>query len=330
MARKILFRADAKPEIGTGDLMSLYQLSLYLKAEGWKCYFMIRDYPVGVALLKKYVEQNLTIIDARISVDEEQHAINQLIKAEDIDVLMLEITERPLSLYDALDAKVKKACVCFDGHLPEGMNLVINWDVDAFQFFNIEAHPRTQFLLGPEYVILPFSFDQKLIEEREYSAEPKKVIIAMGGADEHDLTSKVVKAIVNNASGVYELHVVIGSGYRFRKKLEELLEQSQTQYAISQNLSNMFEAYMRCDVAVGAGGLTSSELIASRTPALLIAAYEHQRARCEFFGAKGWARYLGYRDFAPGELIEALNSPPIPSKKKLFQTDRLIEAVKAL
>ncbi|MFQ5676793.1 MAG: hypothetical protein ACE5G1_12925, partial [bacterium] len=44
-----------------------------------------------------------------------------------------------------------------------------------------------------------------------------------------------------------------------------------------------------------------SELVATHTPSLLVAAYEHQVARCRYFDEKGMAVYLGNQARFPSQ-----------------------------
>ena len=73
--KKILFRADAKPSIGIGDLMSLIHLSKYL--DNWEKHFVIRNYRAGVDLAKKYRVENLYILDENISIEDEVDFLNK-------------------------------------------------------------------------------------------------------------------------------------------------------------------------------------------------------------------------------------------------------------
>jgi len=61
--KKILFRADAKLSIGTGDLVSLFHLSEYFERGGWQAHFMIRGYPLGVDLARARGVQRVRVIE---------------------------------------------------------------------------------------------------------------------------------------------------------------------------------------------------------------------------------------------------------------------------
>lgn len=327
--KKIAFRADAKPSIGTGDLVSLINLSAYFNKKGWETHFIIRDHKAAIELLKGRGIKRYSVLDERISIEEEVVKINDYVERNGIGVIFFEITERRLAEYKGITDKAVKACVSFDGDVPLEMGLVVDWDVNANEVFGKRKHPDTVFLFGMEYVILPVEFDFKRIFSRTYKSKPRTILIAMGGADELNFTGKVVETLIKNNTG-FNLNIVIGSGYMFEAPLREQLKTSSVEYEINKNIANMFEEFMRCDAAIAAGGLTSFELIASRTPAALIATYEHQVPRCAYFGNKGWATYLGFRAFDEKALMESIRNPKTDLPKNVFKTERIEECADEL
>lgn len=327
--KRILFRADAKPSIGTGDLVSLIQLSRYFEETGWEACFAIRATPAAEALLQKHGIRRVISIPERCSVADEIASLNRCIAEHEPDVLFFEITERPLRDYAGLTPGPLKACICFDNGVTPDWELVVNWDVDAARLYPPRLFPKTRFLLGPEYVVLPPSFDLGACARRSYKSKVENVLVAMGGADEHDFTSRVARAFLETP-GDFSLHVVVGAGYERQAALAALLKGDRRGHRLSVNVPDMFPLYMEADLGVGAGGLTSSELVASRTPAALIAAYEHQVARCEHFAARGWARYWGFRRFSAEQIRRALAEPPAPPRDAAFRPRAIFEAVEEL
>ncbi|MCG6553484.1 MAG: hypothetical protein L7F77_14270 [Candidatus Magnetominusculus sp. LBB02] len=326
--RRILFRGDAKPSIGTGDLMSLLNLSHYFENDGWQTFFLIRGYESGIRIIEGKGVKNVTVIPPDCSLQEEQQVIENLIIQKGIDILFLEITERKLTDY-TLPSGVKKVCVNFDGIIPDGIDMAINWDIEGAINFNKELHPKTRFLLGPQYIILPYNFDRARIAARTYYPKPQNLLIAMGGADELNFTLKVLDAILEDEP-VMRITVITGAGYLYNKELEAALSKSKNSHTVKQNVHNMFEEYMGCDVAIGAGGLTSYELIATATPAILIATYAHQISRCKYFDEQGWAKYLGFRTFESKELRFYMQNPPQVIKTNIFDTRQIVESVSRL
>ena len=323
--RSILFRADANPAIGIGDLMSLITLSEYFDSNEWQCYFMIRAYPASVKLSERIDKNNLTVIDSNASIESEVIQINSFCKKRCIDLLLIEITERPLSEYSSLDTSIKKACINFNSNLLSDLSLVVNWDVDARKYMKQNDAPDAKFLLGPEYVILPKVFYN--LKQRIYKARSETILIAMGGADEHNLTSDIISCLIENKTEL-NLNIIVGSGYQHIDQLKKTLEKSNLKWKIKHNVKSMLEEYLECDVAIGAGGLTASELVASKTPAILIATYEHQIARCQYFEHKGYVKYLGFRDFDSKELINEINHLKILNGKNIFNTQKVVDEIK--
>lgn len=320
--KKILFRADAKPSIGIGDLMSLITLGEYLSE--FDCFFLTQKTAAAKGIVEQRKPKNVFWLNEDAGVEEDVTAINMLIDEYGIDMLFFEITERKLTEYIGLNNNISTLCVNFDGFIPESIKLVINWDVDAYKYYDINKLPDTKFLLGPKYVILPKSFYSDDIKNRKYSPTRKKILIAMGGADEFDFTSKVAHAI--GCAG-RELVVIVGAGYEKKAKLEDDLNKRGIKYEIKVNINDMLSEYLACDFAIGAGGLTSSELVASKTPCALIATYEHQVARCKYFENEGAAKYLGFRSFNDEELNVLINEFCPNFDNGIFNTMDLVDVL---
>lgn len=323
--KKILFRADAKPSIGIGDLMSLLHLSAYL--EDFECYFLTQATSAAKEIMKRYKPKKLFWLDENASIESDVNIINKLIVDETIDMLFFEITECKLTDYVGINSNVHKVCVNFDGCVFDDIKLLINWDVAAHAYYDVNKFPNTKFLLGSKYVILPKVFYSNEIQNRRYAKVRKKILIAMGGADELDFASKVVNALLDKK---YKLIIIVGAGYTKKNELINLLNVRGIEYEMKVNVHDMLSEYMMCDFAIGAGGLTSSELVASRTPCALVATYEHQIARCEYFDSKGWSKYLGFREFDDNELRSVIeNFNPIYDDN-IFETQQIIEELKRI
>ena len=260
---KYLFRADAAPHIGIGDLVSLIKLSTYLEGE---FYFLIKNYEASKKLVESY---NLNY---EIVPENETEFINNFIEKNEIDTAIFEITEMKLTKYKNIKAK-NLICVNFDGIVPDNFDFVINWNSNTQKY-------KQKSLVGYEYAII----DKKFFEiKKEKTTE---ILIAFGGADEVDLTYKVVKFLLDR--GVENLNVIVGAGYKGR--VFEI-------FTPKVNVLDMADEYKNAKIAITAGGLSSIEAVATKTPTILIANYFHQIKRCEYLQKKGVAKFLGYRKF---------------------------------
>ncbi|MBF0343313.1 MAG: hypothetical protein HQL06_03695 [Nitrospirae bacterium] len=324
-----MFRADAKSLIGTGDLVSLIHLSRYFEVDNWETHFIVRDNFVAIEITKKYGVVKTQLIDRDMSVKDETDLLNNYINDNYINVIFFEITERPLIDYVGITNDVIKACITFDGVIPQNIDLVVNWNPCSHGIFDKDRYPNTTFLLGPEYVVLPIIFNSDTIRSRKYSDKPERLLITMGGTDEYNITQKVVDTLEINRSNLL-ITIILGVGYEFKRELLKSLTSSNLRYEIKENVTNMFDEYMACDVAIGSGGLTLYEMIASRTPAIIISSEEHQVERCKHFAEKGWIKYLGFRDFDHAALMGIIYEPFQVTHKSVSNTNIIVEKVNSL
>jgi len=324
--KKILFRADAKPSIGIGDLMSLITLGEYM--EGFECFFLTQATLAAKTIVEKRGIKNVFYIDEDGDLVKDVEAINKIVDKYKIDVVFFEITERKLTEYGGVSSLVKKACVNFDGFILDDMELVVNWDAAAFSFYDEAKYGRAKFLLGTKYVILPKNFyDDDRIKKREYPQDRRNILIAMGGADELNFTLKVVAAFCDTD---YKITIAVGSGYYLKDELLAFLETKTIEFELKVDVTDMLKEYLSCDFAIGAGGLTASELAASRTPCAILATYEHQIARCRYFDKNGWAKYLGFRNFDKSELLNAVRNYNKSGIGIEFKTKDIADALKKI
>jgi hypothetical protein len=288
---RILFRADALPSIGTGDLVSLVALAELFRERDHAALFMVRDSRASRAILEKRGVRDVIWLDPDLSVADEVATLNTAVPDNHVDAVFLEITATPWPAYAGVRSDVVRCGATFTPGLPPGFDLGLCWDPDASANFPGPAYADMTLCLGPEFVILPREIlDLEL--RQSWPETTRRVLVAMGGGDEADLTGEVLAQL--EATGLdLDVTLVAGGGYQHLERLQRAVAHSVLSVRVKQNLPSLLPEYLACDVAIGAGGLTASELVATRTPALLVAAYEHQLQRCQFFDDQGWARLLG-------------------------------------
>lgn len=320
---KILFRADASPKSGTGDLLSLIYLSEYFK--GWEKYFVIQDTNEAGRIIRENGVHGAVYIERNISIRKELNFLNAFIRKNNISAVFLEITARSDRQYENLKAPFK-GCVNFDGVIPRGFDLVVNWDVNADKLYKKNRHSGTEFLLGPRYVFLRKEMLQKRVERS--CIEPtfkkhKNILVFFGGFDEFDLTFKITEALETMDSSI-NLKIIIGAGYRHKKELMRYLDKSRFHsYKIRQNVKDMRKEYAGADLALMSGGLSLFEALALKIPVAVIAAYKHQIGRSVFFDKAGAALYLGFRRFDSNKLKAAIGG----HKFKCFDEKFLVNTI---
>jgi len=322
---RVLFRADAKPTIGTGDLASLVYLGRYCEEQGWEAWYMVQDFPAARNIVRKYGLPRVKMLPPDLPLEQEVREINACIEDQGMAAAVFEITERPLADYQGLSERVFKACVHFHGPIPAGFGLVVNWDVEAQKRLAGMVPRGAEILTGPELVLLPPEFTPELARTREHRLPPQRILVAMGGADEGNTTLAVIRALAR-AGWAGEVRLVLGPGYRYEDELAAFLASSDLECTVLRDLPSLFPEYLDCDAAIGAGGLTASEMVATGTPCVLIAPYVHQIPRCRYFASIGAATFLGETVPVPEVLADALRGlrPPVEKlrfagKQRFFQ-----------
>ncbi|MBN1353830.1 MAG: hypothetical protein JW994_04100 [Candidatus Omnitrophica bacterium] len=302
----ILFRADAHKEIGTGDLMSVIYLSREFQNNSWHCFFAVRDYEPALSIVRQFGLQNVEIIPHGILLKNEIELIKKLCADNEIDCLFMEVTKNNLREYGALGKPAPvKACANFDGIITEDFDIVVNWCVDASDtLYGGYECKNTKFVLGFENAILPESVLKLGHDKKSPNKKAQTILITMGGADEFNLTHKVLKSLASCASAC-EIKVIIGPGYEHSQDSLNSIGTNFHKFSLIKDAKSLDGYYRWADMAFSAGGLTSSELVAAKIPAVLIAAHEHQIKRCECYSRKNWAFYAGCRKNISEMQIEA-------------------------
>ena len=296
---RILLRADAYPAIGTGDLMSLVHFSRHpqVVAAGWECHFMVRDHRTARDLLATRGVTNVQVIPAGFTTDQETDAVARYSDANGMDAVIFEITDRRLDRFDLSGIDAVTGAVDFYNWIPQGLDLVVNWDTGAGGRYRLKDHPGTDFFLGHDYVFLNPDFLSGTRRWQPAENDRRPVTVAMGGADEFNVTGRILKALIDRLPPDTPFAAIVGAGYAHGAELEALARRTGDRLTIKQNVGDMCGEFLGARHVFAAGGLTAYELVATGTPCSLVACYDHQVHRCRHFAARGWARYLGERGY---------------------------------
>lgn len=289
---RIAFRADASLQLGTGDLVSCLALERRARRRGHQSLVLARDHTPARDLLARSGAAH-ELLPAAQPLEVELEWIGAVCRRFGTDAIVFEITERGLDAYEPMPPPAPvMAAIDFFGAMTPRYHLVVNWDAGGAARYRTEDFPETTFLLGPQFVVLAPEFDAAAARERRIRARGRDVLIAMGGADGANHTVAVLE-ILEEVGGQLEVCVVVGSANPHRRSIERAAAGSRHHVEVVGPLAHLFDRMSACDLAFAAGGLTAMELLASGTPAVLIAAVPHQVSRCRHFADQGAAVYWG-------------------------------------
>lgn len=301
----LIIRTDANSEIGIGHLMRCLALG-----QGWK------DKKGAVTFLTSCQNQSLLkhleLEEFRIIPLEHIHP-----HAEDLKTTLNILSQHP-NAWLALDGyhfdsnyqqQIKKAghplLVVDDmGHLKHyWADILVNQNIYAHQL-NYSCQSDTRLLLGTQYTLLRREFLTWKTWHRKIPSMAKHILLTSGGADPHNLNSKLINALHDLSESHLQIRMIVGPENPQLKKLEETIKQLNLPIHLMSYDVNMPESMAWADVAISASGSTVWELAFMGVPTVVIVTAENQQPIAKeldtqnIFKNLGWANQLSSEEIA--------------------------------
>ena len=321
---KVVFRADASLQMGTGHVMRCLTLADALVARGADCQFIWRarpghlvdfirqkGYPVhllGVAPNPPEADAPLAHaawLGASMAQDAAQTAALLALLQPDwlvVDHYALDARwETPqrrhagkLMVIDDLADRRHDCDLLLDQNLGR-------LDADYAQL----VPPHCRRLLGPGYALLRPEFAAL----REYSLQRRQtgmlrtLLISMGGVDKDNATGRVLQAL-SGATLPQDCRITVVMGTT-APWLEEVKAQAATlpwSTEVRVNVGNMAQLMADADLAIGAAGSTSWERCCLGLPTLMAVLADNQREAALYIEESGAARLFYINEQLPEQL----------------------------
>jgi UDP-2,4-diacetamido-2,4,6-trideoxy-beta-L-altropyranose hydrolase len=174
-----------------------------------------------------------------------------------------------------------------DRELP--VDLVVNASAGA-ERLPYRGALRTQFLLGPRYVLLRPQFSQA--GSRSVADQTGRILVTVGGGDPGDLTSRLVQW-ATRALGAVEQDVVVGPFTSRSAPLRAAVEAAGGRVALHEDPKDIAALMLAADMALCGGGQTAYELAATGTPALAIRLADNQTLNLTALAEAGTLAWVG-------------------------------------
>jgi len=138
--------------------------------------------------------------------------------------------------------------------------------------------------LGPDFLLLRNEFHN--LPEHQPEAVLQNVLITLGGSDNNNLTSELIKEVTTQYPEL-SLHVVIGPSFVHADELDALASEKVLLYS-RPKMSNLM---LKMDMAISACGSTIYELASCGVPTLGIVVANNQRQIAEKMHELGLLKY---------------------------------------
>jgi UDP-2,4-diacetamido-2,4,6-trideoxy-beta-L-altropyranose hydrolase len=278
---RVVFRADASREIGTGHVMRCLTLARALRARGAQVSFVSQALDGN---LNAWLRSDGIPVDTDMPPDLscDWLVVDHYGLGVEFESANRSTAARILVIDDLADRK-HDCDLLLDQNLHDQMET--RYD---------QLVPRhAQVLAGPRYALLRDEFTGARERARPRTVM-SRVLVFFGGSDPTDETSKTITALKNSGLAL-SAQIVVGASNPRRAAIEHAasgLPHSQ----VHGPTSRMAELMLESDLAIGAGGATSWERCCLGLPSIVIAVAANQVPIAEALHRGGYHRYLGSHD----------------------------------
>ncbi len=291
VAPRILFLADAGPEVGGGHVMRCLTLAQALTRRGAECAFI--ESRAAAPILRRFgwpAQTLLAIADASDlaglvayaeAFAERFDPTTIVIDHYGIDVSQedeLHVNGRRLVLIDDLADRRHRCDLLIDpgyGRRREHYDPLIEGECAT--------------MVGPSHALVRPEFGaarQRALGRRAKHGPVRRVLVALGLTDVAGATARVVRAL-SDAVGDVRLDLVLGAD---APSLAELREAAKTDRRLHLwvDTAEMASLMADADVAIGAGGSSTWERATVGLPSVTVILADNQRAMVEQMAAAGF------------------------------------------
>ena len=299
---RIVFRADASIQIGTGHVMRCLTLADELTLQGHDCWFICREHPghlgdlitskgYGITLLPPPPVQpprqtNSASDDYELwlgvpwQVDAEETL--DTITTMKLDWLVVDHYALDAQWEDTLSSAVGKIMVIDDlANRPHQCTLLLDQTFGrSVEDYKHWVSDNCQLLCGSQYALLRPEFAElrPYSLQRRSKPELRQLLITMGGVDKDNVTGRVLDALrESELPHDCRIVVILGATAPWLEVVKQQAEYLPWSTEVKVSVCNMAQLMADSDLAIGAAGATSWERCCLGLPGILITIAENQK-----------------------------------------------------
>ena len=273
--KKILIKADASHEIGTGHIYRA--LSIASKLVNHEVVFLLDEaQPLGIEIVKNnnypYITHNSNKGKGKEADDEAKEELIEKIVEYDPDIVINDILNTNSKYTKSLRDK-GFFIVNF-----EDVGGGVKYAHMVFDALYEHKIPLKNLYSGHKYYILKDEFYYQSFKEIE--EEVNKVLLTFGGTDPNNLTEKVLEAILKS-NYKNKIEIILGLGYGNKKEIQDKYKDNE-RIEIYENVKNMSEHMHDADLIFTSAGRTMYEIASLGVPCICLC--QNERELSHIFG----------------------------------------------
>lgn len=311
---KIFFRADASISIGSGHVMRCLTLAHNLRERGFECDFLSRHHPLNLNEYVRHqgfrvhelnfgdgwttdsVSQYENWLGATWEQDEEQS--RSVITRNSCDILVVDHYGLGAQWEKKMSSLCRFVLVIDDlANRPHQCEALLDQNLGRHERHYTTLLPsEAHLMIGPRFALLRPDFSQLREHSlaRRQPASLNKILVSMGGIDQHNTTSKVIECLErSDLPKDCGIDVIMGTSAPWLDQVTAAVENSSFSIQIHTNVSQMAKLMCDSDLSIGAAGSTSWERCCLGLPSLTLVLAENQQDISEALEFAGASRNLG-------------------------------------
>jgi len=299
---KIVFRADASLQIGSGHVMRCLTLAEALANEGHLCHFICRALDGNLSSLIKDQGHELTMLPAPYEQTEQSPTSQpddyqqwlgvswQEDASQTLDRVVSSLTPEWLVVdHYGLDVRwegeissfVEKIMVIDDlANRSHKCNVLLDQNLGRrYEDYDTLVPADCRRLIGPSFALLRPEF--RMLREtslaRRDASNIRQILISLGGVDRLNLTEEILKILAEiPLPEETALDVVMGTSAPHLDAVRHQASMMPYAVTVSASVNNMAERMQQADLSIGAAGGMSWERCCLGLPSIVVVLAENQ------------------------------------------------------
>lgn len=301
----LLIRADASIAMGTGHVMRCLALAQAWQDAGGRVVFAMAQSTESVRERLANESCDMLAVSSAIGSTEDLQQAAAFAREHSCEWVVVDGYLFGADYQKGLKAASQKVLFLDDyGHAQRySAEVVLNQNLSASAELYSHRECQTRLLLGPKYALLRREFNAWRDWERAISSNCCRVLVAMGGSDERNVTATVIEGLRLTALKELEVTVLVGGSNPHLRGLQDMVAGSPLKMRLLKDVSNVGELMADADFAISAAGTTCWELCLLGLPSLLINVADNQTTVARELHNRGCAIHVGH-DIAAENIAE--------------------------
>jgi UDP-2,4-diacetamido-2,4,6-trideoxy-beta-L-altropyranose hydrolase len=327
---KVLFRADASFQIGSGHVIRCITLAKALRERGAECRFVFRDHEGN---LSEYARKQGFHVDLLPMTDDDETSSGrgmgvtpygqwlgatqerdaretiQCLSGTSMDWVIVDHYGIDSQWESRLRHYTKRILVIDDlANRHHDCDVLLDQNlIKDFQCrYDALVPENCAKLLGPEYAILQSEYSDLHTRTPPRIGPVSRILVYFGAADVNNLTALTLEALGDPRFEAIDIDVVVNPQSPNYDKVCRVAT-GNSRIHIHEDLPSLAPLMMKADLAMGAAGATSWERCCLGLPSIVVTLADNQKAiasNLDFIGATRWIGKGG--DVTPKDIQDAI------------------------